>query len=107
METTLGAPTPEELAKLSLEEKLELKRKVDDVKEPWPKEDKDDCDSAEEFASDGWEFLYSINGRLISSHRSHCLQELTKFHPGTNQTPLDPFRPSILLQTLVSSGYRN
>jgi len=38
---------------MSLEEKLELKKKVDNVKEPWPKEDKDDCDSAEEFASDG------------------------------------------------------
>lgn len=54
VETGLGAPTPEALAKLSFAEKEALSKKVDMVKEPWPATDRDDCDSAtDEALSDG------------------------------------------------------
>ncbi len=53
VETTLGAPTPEDLVKMSLHEREELEKKADEVKEPWPSEDKDDCDSADELLSEG------------------------------------------------------
>lgn len=53
MESSIGAPTPEELARLSIEERCELRKKADDVKEPLPSDEKDDCDSAEEAVSEG------------------------------------------------------
>ena len=61
VETGLGAPTPADLARLTVEERLELNRKADQVKEPWPQSDKDDCDSAaEEGMSEGTVNIYCI-----------------------------------------------
>lgn len=58
VETGLGAPTPEALARLSLPEKEALSKKADDLKEPWPATDRDDCDSAtDEALSDGKSFF--------------------------------------------------
>lgn len=50
----MGAPTPEELAILSAQERDALRKKADEVKEPAPVGEKDDCDSAsEEVSSEG------------------------------------------------------
>lgn len=46
VEVQLGAPSPEELARMSFEEKLKLSRKADEVKEPV------DWDSSEEAGSE-------------------------------------------------------
>lgn len=43
--TGLGVPTPEDLARMSLEEKIELVKKADEMKEPLPEHEHDDCGS--------------------------------------------------------------
>jgi len=53
MESSLGAPTPEQLARLSVRQKCDLQKKADDVKEPLPTDEPDDCDSAEDAVSEG------------------------------------------------------
>lgn len=53
MDSSIGAPTPEDLARLSIEERCQLRKKADEVKEPLPPDERDDCDSAEEAVSEG------------------------------------------------------
>ena len=80
--TAVNLPSPEELAKLPYEQKVQLEHMVDDVKESWPPSDHDDCDSAmeeEEAAAD--------------DERKHVHKCSSKRHLNTAAEDLTPRAP--------------